>query len=83
MVKVKVHVNGKPIGWMRAVSVVADNGTETEVLVSPSLAKATAFDENGPASRQAMALYMAKFIGPERTTSKSPEPVVTFQLVRV
>lgn len=79
MVKVKVHVSGRPIGWLRAVN----TGLDTEVLVCPSAARASRFDESMPADRQAMALYMSQFIGPERPTVKSLEPVVTFQLVKV
>lgn len=79
--KVKVFVNHKPIGWLRSVSVVQPGNlgtdTKTEHLVSPGLSKATTFCD------EAAGEAMAAFQGPERTTSKGAEPVVTFQLCRV
>lgn len=74
-VKLRVHVGGRPVGWVRQVKV---DGNGHEVFMVASSAKATRYDD-----QISMGAAMLDFVGPERETSNGRDPVVTFQLVRV
>ena len=79
MLRVKVLVDGRAIGWLRTTQGV--DGVES--LVSASCAKSYKFDESSATDREFLTRCLSQFVGPDRATAKSREPVVSFQLVRI
>lgn len=71
-IKIAVAVDGRGIGYLRRVG--------NEVLVAASYARGTKYDISGPDS--AAVTDMLAFEGPERATSKSKEPVISFRFIR-
>jgi hypothetical protein len=80
VVKIKIHINGRPVGWLR--NIVTERDDIERVMVAHRH-KATKFDEVNGQGAASIGFAMANFVGPERDSSKAKEPVVTFQLVKV
>lgn len=74
-IKIKVHVDGRCVGWLRQAKV---DGNGHEVFTVMRDTKATEFDD-----QISMAAAMIDFVGPERATARAREPVVSFQLVHI
>lgn len=79
MIKVRVFINHRCVGFLRQIE---RENQVPECLVTPSLARATKFEESMTGFKD-LGMAQAAFPPPERESAKKPLMPVTFQIVKV